>query len=105
MRTNKTDPLKEKSINLRIDQDSLDLISLAAKAKGMSRSAYMIQATRRMAEKALLDQRDYVLDDKRWDEFTALLESPPTENKKLKKLMHTSAPWDNTNNDLKHSSS
>jgi len=105
MRANTTSSLKEKNISLRIDQDSLDLISLAAKEKGISRSAYMIQATRRMAEKALLDQKDYFLDDKKWSEFNEFLEAPVGNNIKLKKLMTTSAPWDNKKNDLEHSSS
>lgn len=105
MHTNVTSSLKEKNISLRIDQDSLDLISLAAKEKGMSRSAYMIQATRRVAEKALLDQSNYFLDDKEWSEFNEILEAPVVHNKKLKKLMTTSAPWDYKNNEFEHSSS
>ncbi len=105
MHTRSNDSLKEKSISLRIDQDSLDLISFAAKEKGISRSAYMIQATRRMAEKALLDQSNYFLDEKHWNDFNRILESPLAENKKLKKLMDTSAPWDKKNNDLQQSSS
>ena len=95
---------KDKNINLRIDQDSLDLISLAAKEKGMSRSAYMIQATRRKAQKEILDQHNYFLNDESWNEFNVILESSPKENDKLKKLMKKIAPWDNHNNDLKSSS-
>lgn len=104
MRANTTDSLKEKNISLRIDQDSLDLISFAAKEKGISRSAYMIQATRRMAEKAFLDQNNYFLEDKKWVEFNEMLNTPVAENKKLKKLMTTSAPWDQKHNDFNPSS-
>lgn len=105
MRTDKYDSLKEKNISLRIDQDSFDLITLAAREKGMSRSAYMIQSTRRMAEKVILDQSNYFLDDERWNEFNDLLFSPPAENIKLRKLMRKPALWEHSNDVSEHSSS
>ena len=95
---------KDKTINLRIDQDSLDIISFAAKEKGISRSAYIIQATRRKAQKEILDQHNYFLNDKNWIEFNEILESPLTKNEKLKTLMKRSSPWDDKKNELKSSS-
>ena len=84
--------LKEKNISLRIDQDSLDLISTAAKMKGLSRSAYLIESTRKHAEKLLLEQTLFTLDDDQWNEFNDMLNEKHPD-KRLKKLLQTPAPW------------
>eukprot|EP01030_Chromulinospumella_sphaerica_P031244 gene31244-31850_t len=45
-----------KAVNLRVREDIRDLIDSAAHAQGRSRSDFMIEASRRAAEEALLDQ-------------------------------------------------
>jgi uncharacterized protein (DUF1778 family) len=45
-----------RAVNLRVREDIRDLIDRAAQSQGKSRSEFMIDAARRAAEDALLDQ-------------------------------------------------
>ncbi|MGL5077576.1 MAG: DUF1778 domain-containing protein, partial [Waterburya sp.] len=53
---------KQKVINLRIDEVRRNLIDEAAKLKGKSRTEFMIEAAYKEAEKTILDQKIYILD-------------------------------------------
>lgn len=83
-----------KAVNLRIRNDTRALIDRAAQAQGRSRSDFMIEAARRAAEDAILDQTVIITDRARYDRFVALLDRPPQSNEKLRKLMQTPAPWE-----------
>lgn len=83
-----------KAVNLRIRDDTRALIDRAARAQGRSRTDFMIEAARRAAEEAILDQTLIVTDRESYDRFVALLERPPESNERLRKLMRTPAPWE-----------
>lgn len=83
-----------KAVNLRIRNDTRMLIDRAAQAQGRSRSDFMIEAARRAAEEAILDQTLIVTDRASYDRFVALLDRPPESNERLRKLMRTFAPWE-----------
>ncbi len=83
-----------KAVNLRVRDETRALIDRAARAQGRSRSDFMIEAARRAAEEAILDQTVIVTDRDRYDRFLALLDRPPESNEKLRKLMQTPAPWE-----------
>ena len=85
------------SINLRTDATSRDLIDRAAEALGKNRSEFMLEAARREATAVLLDRRLFLLDDQAFRRFTAALDTPPTENprlRRLRRLLRTRAPWE-----------
>mgnify|MGYP005812355047 CR=1 FL=1 len=82
------------SINLRTDATSRDLIDRAAEALGKNRSEFMLEAARREATSVLLDQRLFFLDDKTFRQFAAALDAPPSDNPRLRRLLHTRAPWE-----------
>ena len=82
------------SINLRTDATSRDLIDRAAEALGKNRSEFMLEAARREATAVLLDQRLFLLDDQAFRRFTAVLDAPPTDNPRLRRLLRTRAPWE-----------
>ena len=51
-----TDSTHTRAINLRVRDETRALIDRAAQAQGRSRSDFMIEASRRAAEDAILDQ-------------------------------------------------
>jgi len=81
-------------INLRADHTKRALIDRAAERVGKNRSEFMLEAACRQATEILLDQRLFMLDEKAYKRFTDALDAPPTENKRLKRLMISTAPWE-----------
>ena len=86
-------PPKDATVQLRMRTDTRDLIDAAAEAQGRTRTAFITDAARREAENALLDQTFFLLSPEKFDALEALLDAPPADNPKLRKLLHTPAPW------------
>ena len=82
------------NINIRAKRTQRDLIDQAAELLGKTRSDFMLETACREAEDVLLDQRVFVLDAEAFAKFQALLDAPPADNPKLRKLMATKAPWE-----------
>lgn len=83
-----------KAVNLRVREDTRALIDRAASLQGRSRTDFMIEASRRAAEEAILDQRVIMVSQESYDHFLAILDRPPEANEKLVKLLRTKAPWE-----------
>jgi len=83
-----------KAVNLRIREETRALIDRAARAQGRSRSDFMIEAARRAAEDAILDQTVIVTDRASYDRFVEMLDRAPQGNEKLRRLMRAPAPWE-----------
>lgn len=82
------------NINIRAKRAQRDLIDQAAELLGKSRSDFMLEIACREAEDVLLDQRVFTLDAEAFAKFQALLDAPPVDNPKLRRLMATKAPWE-----------
>ena len=82
------------TINLRASQKQKTLIDRAAAALGRSRSDFMLETACREAESVLLDRRFFVISDAAFKEFTAMLDRPPKDNPRLRRLLRTKAPWE-----------
>lgn len=82
------------TINLRASQRQKLLIDRAAEALGRSRSDFMLETACREAESVLLDRRYFFLSDNEFKKFTVMLDSPPRDNPRLRRLLRTRAPWD-----------
>lgn len=90
-----TDRARElKMVDLRVSEDTLALIDKAAGIQGRSRSDFMIEALRRVAEEAILDQEVIMVSQESYDHFLTALERPPESNEELCRLLRTKAPWD-----------
>jgi uncharacterized protein (DUF1778 family) len=85
---------RDVNINLRANRKQRSLIDRAAEALGKNRSDFMLEASCREAESVLLERRYFALDAKAFKEFTAMLDSPPTTNPRLRRLLAEKAPWD-----------
>lgn len=46
------------------------------------------------AETVLLDRLHFTLSEEAFKRFTAMLDKPPEDNPKLRRLLLTKAPWD-----------
>jgi uncharacterized protein (DUF1778 family) len=81
-----------RAVNLRVREDIRDLIDQAARSQGRSRSDFMIDAARRAAEEALLDQTLVRVDQVTYEHFLAVLDQPP-EGEGFERLMRAPSPW------------
>lgn len=94
MPTSATSPQPHtRAINLRVREETRALIDRAARAQGRSRSDFMIEAARRAAEDAILDQTVIQLDPASYDKFLRMLDEPAKPNETLREIMRTPAPW------------
>lgn len=82
------------TINLRVSRRQKALIDRATQALGRNRSDFMLEAVCREAENLLLDRRYFVLPEKEFKRFVALLDKPPGSNPRLARLLKPKAPWD-----------
>lgn len=80
------------AVNLRVRIATRALIDRAAKARGKSRSEFMIDAARRAAEDALLDQTLVCVDQTTYDHFLKTLDLPPSGDG-FDRLMKAPRPW------------
>lgn len=85
---------RDSAINLRVSQSQRALIDRAAEALGKNRSDFLLDAACREADAVLFDRRFFVLDEKDHKRFCDALDSPPSSNTRLRRLMTTKAPWD-----------
>lgn len=83
-----------RAINLRVRDETRALIDRAAQAQGRSRSDFMIEASRRAAEDAILDQAAIITDQAGYARFLDILDAPAESNEKLRAILHAPAPWE-----------
>jgi uncharacterized protein (DUF1778 family) len=81
------------AVNLRIRSDIRSLIDRAARTNGKTRSDFMIEASRRAAEDALLDQTFVRVDQETYNKFLSVLDQPPN-GAGFQRLMQARKPWE-----------
>ena len=84
---------KREALNLRIRPEVRGLIDRAAELSGKSRTDFVLDAARRAAEEALLDQTLFSLGPDAYERFVAMLDEPPQANEALRKTLRTPPPW------------
>jgi uncharacterized protein (DUF1778 family) len=82
------------TINLRLQKQTRELIDRAASALGKTRTEFMVDAARREAEAVLLDRSYFGLSETEFKAFETALNTPPADNPRLRRLLKTSAPWE-----------
>lgn len=85
---------KRQTLNLRIKPEERDLIDRAARASGKNRTEFILDASRRAAEEALLDQTLLRVGADAFAAFQQRLDAPPQPNERLRKTMRTLPPWE-----------
>lgn len=69
-------PRKEDRLELRLESERRQLLDQAAKASGMSTSAFVLEHATLAAQQTLADRTVFVLPPDRWDAFVDLLDRP-----------------------------
>lgn len=85
---------KRETLNIRIKAAERGLIDRAAELTGKTRTNFILEATRRAAEDALLDRTLFVTSPEAHAEFLARLDAPPEPNTRLERTLRTKAPWE-----------
>lgn len=85
--------MRDAAINLRALPEQRDLIDHAATLLGKNRSDFMLEAACVAAQAVILDQVFFNLDTDKFQQFTAMLDAPPSPNPGLERLMAVTAPW------------
>ena len=80
------DSTKDARLNLRLRAADDELIRRAAEQAGLSVSEFLTTSAIDRAHELLADQRDFVLDEDTWDEFTRLLDEPARPDPRLVEL-------------------
>jgi uncharacterized protein (DUF1778 family) len=83
------------SINLRISDEEKALIDQAAQSLGKSRTAFILENTLRLAEEVILDRTRFTLGSEQWEQLSAALDNPPSEEQiqGLVTFFKAKAPW------------
>lgn len=85
---------KRETLNLRIRPEVRGLIDRAAKLAGKNRTDFVLDAARQAAENAILDRTVLTFSAKAYAEFIARLDAPPRPNKRLRRSIQSTAPWE-----------
>lgn len=86
--------IPRESLNLRIKPELRGLIDRAAELTGKTRTDFVLEASRKAAEEALLDRTVLNVSEDAYQAFLARLDAAPQPNDRLKRTMTTPAPWD-----------
>jgi uncharacterized protein (DUF1778 family) len=94
MKVRERSTTRETAIHIRATNRQRDLIDSAAAVLGKTRSDFMLETSCREAEDVLLDRALFQLDPEAFDQFNALLDTPPAPSAELGKLLNTPPPWE-----------
>jgi len=92
--TKKKPTRRDVLLTIRARASERDLIDMAAETVGKNRSDFMIESARKEAESVLLDRREFVVDEKTWRAFLAVLDRPAKPSAELRKTLSAKAPWE-----------
>lgn len=76
-----------------MDSETLDIIQRAARLQGRSVTSFVTEASRRIAEQEILDQRIFKVDAATFAEIEKMLDEPPQINEKLVELFRKTPNW------------
>jgi uncharacterized protein (DUF1778 family) len=85
---------KEDRINLRVSSQQKTLFANAAQARGVSVTEFILDASVRGANEALLDRNIFVLNPDAFDEVVLKLSDAAANRAKLEKIMEIPRPWE-----------
>jgi uncharacterized protein (DUF1778 family) len=85
--------MRDAAINLRALPEQRDLIDHAAALLGKNRSDFMLEVACERAQAVMLDQVFFGVSKEKFQEFTAILDTPVQTDLGLERLMAVKAPW------------
>jgi uncharacterized protein (DUF1778 family) len=85
---------RRETLNIRVKPADRGLIDRAAALTGRTRTDFILEASRRAAEEALVDRTLFLVSPEAYAAFVARLDAPPAPNGRLVRTMTTPAPWE-----------
>jgi len=82
------------ALTIRTTKQERNLIDQAAKQLGVSRTDFLLESACREAQNVLLDTTYFGLDAKAFKKFRDLLDEPPQNLERVRRLLKTKAPWE-----------
>lgn len=80
-------PVKSDRIALRASQEERELIGRASEAASTTMSDFVLRASLARAEEVLAARREFPLPPDRWNAFIEMLDRPPLEKPRLRRLL------------------
>ena len=84
---------KTRRLELRLTEEQNSLIRSAAEYESRSISDFVLSAATLEAQRRLADQRLFILNEEDHARFEEILQAPPTDDPKLRKLFERSSPF------------
>ncbi|MER8446382.1 DUF1778 domain-containing protein [Mesorhizobium sp. M1066] len=85
---------KSVPLNIRVKPEVRNLIDRAAELLGKNRTDFMLEASQRAAEEALLNRLVFTVEPDVYAAFLTRLDATPQPNDRLRRTITTKAPWD-----------
>ncbi|MEX5634526.1 DUF1778 domain-containing protein [Parafrankia sp. FMc2] len=77
----------DENITVSLPEEDAEIIRSAAEAEGLSLSMFAAESMRRYARDVLADRRLFRVSDSAWAELEAMLQTPPADNPRLRRLL------------------
>jgi len=86
---------RRNTLNIRIKPELQCLIDQAAQQIGKTRTDFVLDAAKKVAEETLLEQSLISVNAKTFDNILKFLDTPVEPGEALKKTMQSATPWKN----------
>lgn len=90
---------RSEKLDLRLTPDAKRILQSAAETERKSVSQFVVESALARAEEALLDRRRILLSSEDYDAFVALLDAPPRDHPRLRRLLTEPSIFDKDNKD------
>jgi uncharacterized protein (DUF1778 family) len=80
------DQPRDRRFQLRATASEETLIKMAAERQGVNLTEFIMRSARENAAQVLADQTRFVLDEKQWKAFMAVLDRPAKDRPRLRRL-------------------
>jgi len=85
---------RSERVDLRMTPSAKQTLQHAAAVANKTLTEFLLDRGLEAAYEALADRRVFMLDERQWDEFTAMLDAPPADNPRLRALLARKPAWE-----------
>ena len=82
------------TIHVRASAEVRDLIDRAATVQGKTRTDFILEASTSAAQRVLLDQVFFQVNEKQMKAFHAVMDKPIQNNEAVRRLLAEKSPWE-----------
>ena len=90
---------RSEKLDLRLTPQAKRSLQLAAEAAHKSVSEFVVESALARADEALLDRRQILVSAEAYDKFVALLDAPPRDHPRLRRLLTEPSIFDKDGKD------